>query len=99
MKERFRHCIIFIFIISFSGFVYGIFYKKTGIGIPCLFYEITGLYCPGCGITRMMVSLLEGNIVEAISFNHVIFFMMPLFLWICCALIVRYIKTGNKMCV
>ncbi|OYW70538.1 MAG: hypothetical protein B7Z37_30420 [Verrucomicrobia bacterium 12-59-8] len=28
---------------------------------PCVFAEITGLPCPGCGLTRATVALVEGD--------------------------------------
>ena len=36
-------------------------YEATdGLSIPCLFYELTGLYCPGCGSGRAVNALLRG---------------------------------------
>ena len=29
--------------------------------IPCLFHELTGFYCPGCGGTRAVLALLAGH--------------------------------------
>ena len=31
--------------------------RVTGRGIPCLFHAVTGLDCPGCGATRMLLAL------------------------------------------
>lgn len=36
---------------------------------PCLFFEITGLYCPGCGETRAVNALLDGNILLSLRQN------------------------------
>lgn len=38
-------------------------------GIPCVFYKITGFYCPGCGITRCIYSLLCLNFYQAFRYN------------------------------
>ena len=33
-----------------AGIGYGLFCVKTGMGIPCVLHEVTGLECPGCGM-------------------------------------------------
>jgi hypothetical protein len=43
--------------------------------LPCPLYVSTGLYCPGCGLTRAGLAFLRGNIAQAFGYN--IFF--PLF--------------------
>ncbi len=68
-----------IVIILTIGLVYSIFYLITGFGIPCPIKTITGLYCPGCGISRMFIALIHGDIQTAVSSNIVVFFMLPFF--------------------
>ena len=36
---------------------------------PCAFYRVTGLYCPGCGNTRSVLSLLDGHIWQSLRYN------------------------------
>lgn len=60
-------------ILIFLIILYLIFYKKLGISIPCFFHKITGLYCPGCGITRMLESILKLNIYQAFRYNPLVF--------------------------
>ena len=38
------------------GLAYLIWVRATGWGIPCPIHTVTGLECPGCGITRRMDS-------------------------------------------
>lgn len=38
-------------------------------GLRCLFYELTGLYCPGCGSGRAMSALLHGELRSAFRNN------------------------------
>lgn len=42
----------------------------------CPFHQATGLWCPGCGLTRAMARLLHGDILGALSFNA----LTPIFL-------------------
>lgn len=60
-------------ILIFLIILYLVFYKKLGISIPCFFHKITGLYCPGCGITRMLESILKLNIYQAFRYNTLAF--------------------------
>src|SRR5690554_3644064 len=63
----------------------GLLYLKvwvplTGIGVPCIFHELTGLYCPGCGITRTVLSLLSLDFHQAFRFNPLLVFLLPLYI-------------------
>jgi len=53
------------------------------IPIPCIFYEITGWKCPGCGMTRAVFSILHFNFKEAFYYNPfcylLIFFILQYF--------------------
>ena len=66
---------IFLF---FLFIIYYLLNKKIGIGIPCVFHELTGLYCPGCGITRLLFSLLELNFFQAFRSNPLVFILLIL---------------------
>lgn len=35
------------------------------IGVQCVFLRMTGIPCPGCGITRATAALLSGRVHEA----------------------------------
>jgi hypothetical protein len=36
---------------------------------PCLFYQVTGFACPGCGNTRSVLALLRGDILASLRYN------------------------------
>ena len=55
-------------------------YLKVGIYIPCLFRKLTGFYCPGCGITRMLFSILNGDLVKAFWYNPLVFITLIFFI-------------------
>jgi hypothetical protein len=47
---------------------------------PCVFHQLTGLHCPGCGTLRAVHQLLRGNFMAAMRLNPLAMFMLPLFL-------------------
>lgn len=59
-----------------AGLLYGIFVSYTGLAIPCLFRKVTGLLCPGCGVTGMCVALLHLDWKGAFSCHPVLFVLL-----------------------
>ncbi len=53
--------------------LYDFLNRKIGFSIPCIFHEITGFYCPGCGITRMFFSLIHLEFYQAFRYNPLLF--------------------------
>jgi hypothetical protein len=45
----------------------------AGFYPQCLFHQLTGLDCPGCGTTRALHALLHGRVLEALRFNPFLF--------------------------
>ena len=45
--------------------------------IPCVFNLITGLNCPGCGISRMLHSFVTLKIWKGIEYNYFLGFTFP----------------------
>ena len=65
-------------LVGIVGLGYAFFIQKTGYAIPCVFYKITGFYCPGCGVSRMCLSLLKGDIKAAFYANSMIMICIPI---------------------
>lgn len=50
----------------------------AGLGLPgCLFHRLTGLDCPGCGMTRAAHAALHGRWEDAFRFNPVGMILFP----------------------
>lgn len=47
-------------------------------GIPCVFFELTGLYCPGCGATRAIISLIKLRPYQAFRYNILVITLLPI---------------------
>ena len=65
-----------------AGLGYAAWVRATGLGVPCPFHMLTGLYCPGCGITRCISALLQGNWQAALRSNAAIVVLAPFFVWL-----------------
>ena len=78
------------------GICYGLLVSRIGFGIPCLFRLITGLKCPGCGVTHMALCLLRGDLSGAFYENPVVLMLLPIGLILTIRLTCRYLKTGSK---
>ena len=83
-------------IILLIGVLYFIFIKIVGFGIPCIFNLITGLHCPGCGISRMLLSLARLDFAAAFKYNALVLTASPIAAIFVIKHYVRYILTGKS---
>jgi hypothetical protein len=44
----------------------------------CLFRNLTGWECPGCGMTRAILCLLRGDLAAALHYNRLALIVFPL---------------------
>lgn len=56
------------------GLLYWLFAEKLGFHLgkfllPCVFHQLTGIYCPGCGGTRASIALLQGHFVKSFLYH------------------------------
>ena len=82
-------------ILLLLGLAYAAVAGRIG-GIPCLFHLLTGLQCPGCGVTRMCLHLLRGNMRDAFYDNGAVLCMLPLGLLLLLRRSYAYVKTGDR---
>ena len=62
------------------GISYFCFIQLTGWSIPCVTYRYLGILCPGCGLTRMAVNLVQGHFATAFSYHPLGCIALPLWL-------------------
>lgn len=77
------------------GLLYAAFVGATGLGIPCVFRLITGLQCPGCGVSRMCLSLLRLDFHAAWRANPAVMALLPLGAVVAADMSAKYIRTGS----
>lgn len=78
------------------GVVYIIFIKITNIMIPCPIKLVTGKYCPGCGISRMLLAMLRLDFETAYHANRLLFFLLPVIALYGLIKGSRYVRTGEN---
>ncbi len=47
----------------------------------CLFTNLTGHHCPGCGMTRAVFCVLHGEFARAWACNRLVVVVFPLLVW------------------
>ena len=72
MKSQTKGSIFFLFLLLFC--------QMKKIYLPCLFHKFTNLYCPGCGITRLFLSLLKLDFYQAFRYNPLVFLLLVFFI-------------------
>lgn len=77
MKKRIFNIVLILIICLFVFIGYFYLNDKYGFSINCVFHDVTGLLCPGCGITRCLFALLRLDFYEAFMYNQLVFILLP----------------------
>ena len=78
-----------------AGLGYALWVHITGLALPCPFRTVTGLLCPGCGVTRLCLALLRGDVAAAWGANPVLLLLLPILAVLAVRLAVRYVREGR----
>ena len=56
--------------VALGGIVLGTAgYAFVEVRLGCVFHELTGWHCPGCGMTRAVQAVMQGEMTKAFRFN------------------------------
>lgn len=64
--------------------------KYSILNRQCLFYVLTGFYCPGCGGTRAFFSLIHGHPLISVYYHPIVLYTLAVLV----ILAARYIKVN-----
>ncbi len=57
--------------------LYALWLECTGVFLPCPFRLVTGLLCPGCGVSHLCLALLHLDLTGAWQANPGLFCALP----------------------
>ena len=78
-----------------AGLAYALWVRFTGLALPCPIRAVTGLLCPGCGVTRMCLALLRGDWGAAWDANPALLILLPVLGLLAVRMILRYVREGR----
>ena len=82
-KKRLKN-LFFVMVVLFVVAVvyYFLYINFPKFVIKCLFKEITGFKCPGCGITRMLVNFINFNLLDGFKYNMFLAITLPYVIYV-----------------
>lgn len=80
-----------------AGLLYALAVSKIGFGVPCPIHALTGLRCPGCGVSRMCLALLRLDLAEAFRQNRCVLLLLPAFGYIAAFWCAGYVRSGDRL--
>lgn len=95
MRQRLYRVIKPTAIVLAIGFIYLLIHEWTGFSLFCPIYRFFGVYCPGCGVSRMFFHLFRLEFGAAFSSNCVVFCLLPIGLITAGVHVYRYLRYGS----
>ncbi|MEG1879231.1 MAG: DUF2752 domain-containing protein [Pseudoflavonifractor sp.] len=95
-KKRLYRLLAWAGLLVTAGLAYALFVGFTGLAIPCPFHAVTGLLCPGCGVTRMCLALLRLDFLSAWRANPGLMLLLGPMALLFGSLAWRWVKTGQR---
>lgn len=95
-KGRLKRLLLRAGLILVIGLAYAVFVGRIGLSVPCPIHALTGLLCPGCGVTRMCMALLRLDFAAAWDANPVLLLLLPVLAAVLARQAARYVKSGRS---
>lgn len=94
--KRLANVLVKLLVIAIVGIIYTNIIRSTGFWLPCIFRTVTGLKCPGCGISHMCIALLAMDFTSAWLANPVLLAISPAIIYIAMKQIIAWIVFGEQ---
>lgn len=94
-KKRCRKVLLILGSLLSAGLIFAYGAVHWGWWLPCMFNQITGLKCPGCGVSRMCLAILRLDFSSAFFWNPAVFICLPFLAYLLIDLSLRYIRFGS----
>jgi hypothetical protein len=65
-----------------TAFLYAVNPTQHAVYPQCMLYNMTGIYCAGCGATRAAYALLHGRVFDALHDNALFVAALPVVLYL-----------------
>ena len=96
MNQRLKNLLVRAAILIGVGAAYAAVISWIGRGLYCPFWKLTGLMCPGCGVTRLCLALLRLDVAGAWKANAALLLALPVLAGLAARLAWAYVRTGRK---
>lgn len=90
-RKRFYKFLLYLIGLFIFIRLYYFLFLECGIVIPCMFHRITGFYCPGCGVTRMLSSFAKLEFYQAFRYNPLLFIASPFVLLFLIDIVIKWL--------
>ena len=96
MKKRLF--LVLLFWLGVAGIALALLLRpqNSGLGLPCVVHSLTGLYCPGCGASRALASLLRLDFYGAFRWNPLLVLLFPFALFYLVWGSVSFVRCGRN---
>lgn len=94
-RKRLKKLALILLTAFAVGIISAFIMIRFGWYLPCPFRAVTGYLCPGCGATRMSLSILQLDFESAFKYNGALFLSLPFIVYLIGALCYNYVQKGN----